>query len=67
MKPKELGGSRTVALVSMRCSWEERLGDVQLEELGVAVPEDGVETILFDRVQMVSMLVVGPVLSVAVP
>ena len=67
MKPKELGGSRTVALVSMRCSWEERLGDVQWEELGVAVPEDGVETILFDRVQMVSMLVVGPVLSVAVP
>ena len=62
-----MGGSRTVALVSMRCSWEERLGDVQLEELGVAVPEDGVETILFDRVQMVSMLVVGPVLSVAVP
>ena len=43
------------------------MGDVQLEELGVAVPEDGVETILFDRVQMVSMLVVGPVLSVAVP
>ena len=67
MKPKELGGSRTVALVSMRCSWEERLGDVQLEELVGAVPEDGVETILFDRVQMVSMLVVGPVLSVAVP
>ena len=64
MKPKELGGSRTVALVSMRCFWEERLGDVQWE---VAVPEDGVETILFDRVQMVSMLVVGPVLSVAVP